>query len=919
MEEETTHNDCYEIKDENIFNQPIDYMRLDIDDFKGFNVSKDLIDIPEGKYLTETIIAKNIYPLITDTTVINSSVGDGKSFLALEMTRRFLTSDKFKGYGVIFVAPHKSLVKEYKRLFKRVLPDVPIPNYEYLKETPYDRTPNARNSKDAKHPNNINYNSQLPLHVITIDCLTGNTEDGTEQKAIKRKYIENIISYGKEHNGKIIFVMDEVHDAIDNFKPELIPSLWRFKTSGILHKIFVLSATFNEASKVVIKYLADITDKNLHIVESTRKQLPDNKLSDLHIHITSNSNYDFNNEEFVELFRDIINKHDHIDILSYSASIVSEKLTINDSPIRQILDNQKNQVNICLSQEKLNFLKKDDFAPASLKSEYLTSSNNIGTIFKTGISIKDKPNNAYIIILPSKVSSSKGKVNRGKGIFSSGSIDLIQALARVRDKADIYLIMPKPQELIIPQIISYNSANYNYITGIPTLEILRKARKQTEEKLDKDGKVYLNGYDELGFNSQKELLVTIYNKYYSRVSDEIKLAERHSGIKYPELDEFILSKGEKFISNYYAIFGKDLSAYAIWAAFNNQFVNCRLKTISSPKQSEPAITIKHDDTIQDLLLNIFMEYVSDNESLIQANDCQIYTEFKDNVLIKEYGEKLKDIISNNKLQHHIMTFIQRSLKSNNRLWRKYYKEVNGHIQDIPFEAEDYLLCCIANADLYTGEETIEEQETGRQLIEAYKKLGEIRQLFSSYRFVMVNPKGNRPYIYRDYIKYGNLFDTELINEIISTIRIIDEKDNYFSKFEKLQKINYDNITEAFTPVYNLLRSTFFEVISKDQREPIKITREKGHETRLYIDYVETIELPVRRTGINLLYKYDYNHYENNDNLRLEELLQNGIDLVGEDYDAYMQKDPNWGLDENIPVPILIKDGDSYKAEIRKIE
>jgi superfamily II DNA or RNA helicase len=296
MEKETTHNDYYEIKEEEIFNQPIDYMHLEIDDFEGFNVTKDLIDIPVGKYLTETIINENIHPRVSDTTVINSSVGDGKTFLAIEMTRRFLTSEKYRGYGVIFVAPHKALVKEYKGLFKRVLPHMPIPHYEYLKEVPYDRTPNARNSKEARHPNNINYNCQLPLHVITIDCLTGNTEDGTEQAAIKRKYIENIISYGKEHKGKIIFVMDEIHDAIDNFKPELIPSLWRFKTSGILHKIFVLSATFNEASKVVIKYLADITDKNLHIVESTRKQLPDDRLSNLHIHITSSSYYNFEDE-----------------------------------------------------------------------------------------------------------------------------------------------------------------------------------------------------------------------------------------------------------------------------------------------------------------------------------------------------------------------------------------------------------------------------------------------------------------------------------------------------------------------------------------------------------------------------------------------------------------------------------------------
>jgi len=899
-------NMCHIVSDEEIFNKPIDYMKLELSDFQGYNATKDFINIPEGKYLTETIIETNIHPHEPNTTVINSSVGDGKTFLAIEMTKRYLTSDK-GSYCVIFVAPHKSLVKQYKKdfytIFNPIFRGFKIPDYDHLTEEDYDEIYPENNTKEAKNPNNINFNCRFPLHVITINCLLGNAGDAVEQSSLKRKYIENIISFAErvKGKGKIVLIMDELHDSIDNFKPELIPNLWRFKTSGVLHKIFTLSATYNEASKVVIKYLADLTDGNLHIIESNRKQLPNNDISSLHIHITEQYNYSFQEQEFTKLFEKIIDNHDHIDILSCSVRIATENITINDSPIRKFLNEKSKDINLCLAQNQYNQLTKESYRPISFKSEYLNTHNNVGTIFKTGISIKDKSNNAFIVILPSGWSMHKGIVNGSKGIFSDGSIDLVQALARVRKKSDIYLIMPRPNSLIIP----YNFKLPNYLSILPELDVLKepKAKTNAKIKIKEDlGDSYVDIYDEFDSNTQRSLLKVTYDRIHNRIDNEIAMAAQASDNQYPELDEFILREGQKVMSNYYAIFGKDLSAYAIWAAFNNQFVNCSIKTVSFPNSSEDALS--EEDTIQDIFLYLFMNYYSDKQEQIEVYDYQLYHEFYEKILLPHKNILKSKILirdSNNKLHRLIMSFIQKSLKGNTRLNEKYHVEIDNHIQDISFEAGDYLLCCIANALLYDGEELLDGATV--DLVDAYKNLDEIRKVFVSHLKMERLDNGNRRYyIYDEYNKYDNPIDNfpftvEQMMKIIGTVQNIHENDRNLKYFEVLQEVDYNNTLEAFKSIYYFLSRTFFQIVSKRQKELSRISQSKGYTptARPNIYYVEEIHLPTERTGINLLYKYDYMKKQNYEDKILEEMAMEEANQ------------PKWEDIDKMPMSTIIQD------------
>lgn len=111
-------NKEYKVSNTNVINLPIDYMQLNECEFNdGLIATKEeIIDIPVGKYLMDTDILEKIKSTESNTVVINSSVGQGKSTLAIEIAKRYYkkkVANRYK-YTVIFAVPYKSLIKQYK-------------------------------------------------------------------------------------------------------------------------------------------------------------------------------------------------------------------------------------------------------------------------------------------------------------------------------------------------------------------------------------------------------------------------------------------------------------------------------------------------------------------------------------------------------------------------------------------------------------------------------------------------------------------------------------------------------------------------------------------------------------------------------------------------------------------------------------
>lgn len=236
--------------------------------------------------------------------VINASVGNGKSYAIIQTIKRYYESEG--KYLIVVATSFVSLVEQY---IKDIHKDADISLNDI-----FDYTFLGRNFE-------IDYSARK-IHVVTVNTLLGNPgEDAFKSSNVKRKYINDLIDHCKVTNTKVIFIYDEIHDAIQNFKEEYIFNLWKWRE--IIHKNFIISATFNEASKVVIKYLAELTDKKIQIIEAKRVRFA-HKQSRLYLHYSQEYNFSSTTTALLKVIDDLLYRSKNIDILCYSKGLVKD-------------------------------------------------------------------------------------------------------------------------------------------------------------------------------------------------------------------------------------------------------------------------------------------------------------------------------------------------------------------------------------------------------------------------------------------------------------------------------------------------------------------------------------------------------------------------------------------------------------------
>lgn len=784
---------------------PIEFKEINPSDFRStnertdrpnrFNVpSKVIIEPNEDGFIYENLI-NHIHLDRKDTVVINAPVGYGKSYAIIKTIEKIY--NEIPNSLIIIATPFVSLVEQYTN---DITKDTEIPL-----EQIYDYSNLGRN--------NIQYIDRR-VQIVTVNSLLGNPgEDAFKNSDIKRRYINELIRKCKTNNTKVFFIYDEIHDAIQNFKEEYIFNLWKWK--DIAYKNFIISATFNEASKVVIEYLAELTDRNIYIIEAIRKRFPE-KQSSLHLHFSCEHNFTESTEELVSVVENALSRNRNIDILCYSKSLAKSIIKSKDG-IGKKLKDKFEVINDCTSQLISNQRPENEITT----NRYDNSKCNIGTNFKTGVSIK-KTNHTFVIVMPPRATrlSFKNKY----GIFSGGINSVIQALARQRDKGEIHIILPKPDRF--------------------NIESLRNAR-MTQQQINefsiwysyiKDFRVVDNEGNEIKpvnyypVNVQNLILSKFYHETLkANVEEEITHIENldrnsFTRLLYPTYELFKLDKGEDFISNNFKFFGEDIAAYVTYCAFTNQFINCNLV-----EANYKTTIFFEENKIQENLNYYFDKYFGEdyyNSRTSFSNFNMFYTELRKEIF-SEYNIKYKK--SNSSEWNTVLPYTNKQFE--NQLLRfcgilyymknYFYQEdfTNRNI-DLEYTRRTYFLDCISVANTINLEE-VDYSQNHKNTTKAYKNLSYFRDKL--IQNIAHSTRGNE-YCYlpvKPIINFFSSNEIELINETILYLIENDEliKNDVFNFKRNFINSSLEKNIETF---YKILIEDFFDIAPFEEYPKITI-------------------------------------------------------------------------------------------------
>jgi len=576
-----------------VINNSIEYKKVQASYFNNRDKYFNAIEKPfefTGKYIAHEMI-EQLELGKHDTTVVNVGTGDGKSYTARHLIKFYAES----GYIVLVACPFILLTNENFFELKGILnKKTRIINYKDLDE------------------NNLDEHVQANVHCITINCLMRNpggdyenherTEFGRTQSKIKKKYLDNLQSYCLRNHKEVIIFFDEIHAGINNFKPQLRKNLKFWKS--LVKKVFVFSATYTEASFIVLAFLTKtLTNKQMTIYNCDRRKFP--MQANLHINITDKryTAKDLSPLRYLtQVIDEALSKQHKINLLVATKSL-TEALTDPQSqePLAKYICALNPNILVGKETQGIN----NQFDPDRI---------NIGTTFSTGISITDALN-TFIIITPVFVGPDSQKL---ASIFMDGSPAIIQAVARLRNGGDIHVFMHKPTHVI----------RDGYLETAPLFltDLQRSSYRDSNDQFKLIKKAHVS------YNHHIRNLATFGNIDWNKLDNLNR-------------ENFILVKSQYELASKYEIFGKKVNPFIIWAAYHNQFTNCTLKTINLIAETPDPYVIAEigAETIIPDLRNLLRDDIEirikglPDWSAMKLLFDEIHTQTVDGVIHKERG------------------------------------------------------------------------------------------------------------------------------------------------------------------------------------------------------------------------------------------------------------------------------------------
>lgn len=786
---------------------PIEFKEINSSDFPYFEVENKINLTLSNGYIGDSLL-ENIDINEKNTVVLNCGVGSGKTTAIIKAIREFYSDETY----VIFVAsPFLSLVEQYYTdiIEKASIPQDDLYRHEWIGE---------------EHSIIC---TQKRVHIVTINALLGNPgDDSLINSLAKRKYLNDMVMHCETNHKKVVFIYDEIHDSIHNFKEKFVFNLWKWR--NVIHKNFVISATFNEASKVVIEYLAELTDCKIQILEAVREKIPERQ-SDLYLCFDNAKNYSNENGNLVSIIEDVLSRGMDLDILCYSKKLCKSILENKETGAGKLLFEKYEEENIndCTSGLDDNERLDRNYN----KNRYKNSKCNIGTNYKSGVSI-EKENHAFILIFPPYTAS--GNFKPKFGIFTGGANSIIQALARKRKVGEIHIILPRPT---VFNFSSFPFTEDQRLKFKEHFEALQNSKEITSENDIEDRKQI----EYIPSSSHDELLSSFYyDKLKGEVLDCVEYIEQNSESRadkirllFPEYKLFKLEDGEKYLSNEFKFIGRDLSGYVCYAAATNQFVNCNWvgsnwKPIQNFKENK----------LQHCFDKFYDEYFYEDElnkvdwfsSLMsQVTNQYVYSEIRNKIFdeynIKFYFEngdtRFIQSFENKLFETQLMAFIQRKLFRINEDFVRRYEQHNGWTVDAPYTRGDYFKSCIAHAHLLNHKKDLSEET--RRLVTAYRLLDRFRNkiidsiqttIIARHAVRYISKIPNDSFVSQDELEdFRTMIETLCNDDLAIKYDLFDFKRIFSSKIRENKKVYrfYTYLKEDFF----ILRTRKIENIDRD--------------------------------------------------------------------------------------------------------
>ncbi|MCQ4140427.1 DEAD/DEAH box helicase family protein [Chryseobacterium sp. EO14] len=506
-------------------------------------ISKDTLELSENGYIRDSLLQK--LDLNTkDTTVINCAVGQGKtSSLLLNLNEHF---DNNKNTYFIIAVPLVSLISQYQKdLIELGIHENEIFNYEKIGKS-YEE-------------GGLDYNDlRRRFHLVTVNTLLGNPgENAVLASQAKSKYLQEFTTRLKANHKTAVLVFDEIHEAISNFSKIGIIHLFYWKE--IIKKTVILSATYNVASVSVIRLLSALTDHKINILESER--IIKRPQSRLFLHFDNSEQYTADNITLNQLVDEIISQDKQLDIISFSKQLVKDILSAGgESQIGSKLRTKYGEIRDCTSNLYQNQNDSDEIPNNRFDNNFC----NVGTNFKSGVSINKENHSLIIILPPTKARRTYKTMN---GIFTEGVNSIIQALARQRNVGDIHIILPSPLNFDYGSITNMdNEQKEIFISAYNNISVSSNTIETSNNVIIEDNKLIL-------FKDHFEIVRNKYEELANRLLSPILLAINY--FEFIDFEEFVLQKSELTLVEK-GFLGKDLSSFITYSAFTNQFYNARL-------------------------------------------------------------------------------------------------------------------------------------------------------------------------------------------------------------------------------------------------------------------------------------------------------------------------------------------------------